>query len=114
MSAPSLGVLRHPSIPLDHSVARRALLGPGQHLSGRIYLVVVAGVRKQHEFSEIIGQPGGRLGNMDEAVLDRRALRVQSHGLVAVGRVACDLRESVRAISSWISWVPEALSSTRI
>ena len=68
-------------------MGRRALLGPGQRLRGRIDLVVVAGVREQHEFGEIKGQlggaKGGGLGKIDEAVLDRRGLREEAHDLVA-------------------------------
>jgi hypothetical protein len=63
-------------------VDRRALLATGQRLRGGIDLVVVAGVREQHEFGEIIGQPMGGLGKMDEAVLDRRDLGVPAHDLV--------------------------------
>ena len=59
---PSLGLFRQPPPAFEHCVRGRALLGPGQRLGGRIDLVVVAGVWKQHEFGKIIGQPRGALG----------------------------------------------------
>ena len=65
-------------------MGRRALLGPGQRLGGGIDLVVLAGVRKQHEFGEMFGQPMGGLGKIDEAVLDCRGLLEDAHDLVAV------------------------------
>jgi hypothetical protein len=80
----SLGLFRQPPPAFEHCVGCRALLGPGQRLRGGIDLVVLAGVRKQHEFGEMIGQPMGGLGKMDEAVLDCRGLREEAHDLVAV------------------------------
>ena len=77
------GLFRQPAPAFEHCVGRRALFGPGQRLRGRIDLVVVAGVRKQHEFGEMIGQPIGGLGEMDEAVLDRRGLREEADDPVA-------------------------------
>ena len=79
-----LRLFRQPALAFEHGGGRGALLGPGERLGGRIDLVVVAGVREQHEFGEMIGQPRGGPGEMDEAVLDRRGLRVEAHDLVAV------------------------------
>ena len=86
-----LRLLRQPPPALDHPMPRRALLGPGQRLRGGIDLVVVAGVGEQHELGEVVGQPMGGFGEVDEADFDRRGLRVEAHDLVAVGRVARDL-----------------------
>ena len=78
-SASSASRRQHSNI----ACAAGLLLCPGQRLGGGIDLVVVAGVWKQHEFGEMIGQPMGGLGKMDEAVLDRRGLREEAHDLVA-------------------------------
>ena len=55
----------------------------GRCLAQASACAVESGVREQHEFGEIIGQPMGGLGEMDEAVLDRRGLREEAHDLVA-------------------------------
>ena len=58
-------------------------------------LVVVAAGRKRRDLAQIIGEPGGFVRQEDEAVLDHRRLRVQAHDLVALGRIARDMREPI-------------------
>ena len=57
-------------------------------------LVVVAAGGKHGELAKVVGEPMRLFRQMDEAVLDRRRLRVQAHDLVAVGLVARDAREA--------------------
>ena len=47
---------------------------------------------------------------MDKAVIDYSGLRIKTHDLVG-GRLVAGTPWQPSAISSWISWVPEALSS---
>ena len=89
---------------------RRPPLRPGERLRRRVDLVVVAPRRKGGQLGEVFGEPGGLFRQTDEAVLDRRVSACRRMTLSPCGemRVA---REQPAAISSWISCVPEALSS---
>src|SRR5438270_3653771 len=52
-------------------------------------------VREDHQLVEEFGEPRGGLGDVDEAVLDHRGLRVHAHRLVAGWLIA---RHAVAAL----------------
>src|SRR5215467_14929772 len=64
-------------------------------------------VREYCELMEVFGQPWRGFGDVDKAVFDYRGLRMHTHRLL-VGRVTLWQPSAIR---SWISCVPEALSS---
>ena len=57
-------------------------------------LVVVAAGRERGQFGEVVGEPGRLVGQMDEAVLDRRRLGVEAHDLVAIRGIARHMRKA--------------------
>ena len=61
---------------------------------------------------QVFGEPGRLLRQMHEAVLDHRGLRVHPHDFVRLRLVAGD-RVQASCTSSWIAWVPDALSSIK-
>jgi len=77
------------------SEARNIELSPIFARSGGVDLVVMPAVRKSHQFAEVVGEPMGGVGQVDEAVLDGGGLGVKAHNLVAAGLVARDLRDTL-------------------
>jgi hypothetical protein len=53
-----------------------------------VHLIVVQAIRGHRQFMQIVGEPGGLTGQVDEPILDRCGLRVKPHDLVAVRFVA--------------------------
>ena len=53
-------------------------------------------VGEHNHLMKVFGEPWRRLGDVDEAVLDQRGLRVQAHDLVAGRLVARDTMAPVR------------------
>jgi hypothetical protein len=63
------------AVELEYTLARERLFEPIEKLRSRVDLVVVLALREDRHLVQILGKPGRRLGEMDEAVLDRPGLR---------------------------------------
>ena len=75
---------------LVYPPARYGYFEPVEELSCRVDLVVVLAPREDRHLVEVFGKPGRRLGDVHEAVVDGRRLRMQTHDLVALRLVAGD------------------------
>ena len=114
--------------------AAAGLLEPLEHLCRRVDLVVVPAIREGAQLVQIWGEPWFRVGEVDKAVLDHCGLRVhalgaaklrltrqalpvatpRAHDLVELRLIAGHRIEAFgNQLHSWISWVPEALSSIK-
>ena len=78
---------------LQKAPSRRSLLRPGECLRRRVHLIVVPAIREHRQLMQIVGEPVGLAGQVDEPILDRRGLRVKPHDLVAVRLVARHFRK---------------------
>jgi hypothetical protein len=100
------------AVKSDDSGFTRRHVDPGECLRGRVGLVGVLGVGEGNELVNVVGQPGRLARQEDEAVLDSCGLGAGGMTFSSSGLHPLTECNPSRT-SSWISWVPEALSSIR-